>query len=238
MKAKLFAIASGTIESGGGIVISAIWEDLLWLGWLLIGIGVVSLILGFAWHRVVTVWKWFQVKTRMAFRVTKGIKEANKLLTTREVQQKSPEKWLHPVIEYIDLNRQGSANDDRDVYVRFQIDSHLLFDIPEFYVYARLNLSVPETVLTNESAWYELEMQKRYPPMNSLSRYPFSGVIHLRGDSDQEKQLLKWMAEFRDGKRLLAMLVIGIAFKKRQQFIPLEGNGPSHIAPMNDYRGS
>lgn len=246
MKGKLFVIASGTLESGGGIVISYHFPNLEPLGWVLIGIGIISLILGLTWKYVVKCSKWLQSTIKVVFQVITRIEEANSYLVLKDDQKKNPEKWLYLVIEYIDLNRQGSAHDDNDVYVGFQIDSHLLFPVSDFYVFQKLCLKVPKTIYSSESEWYEIEQPQHYAPIMQLERHRFSEqTIHLLGKTDGEKALLDWMKDFRDptkNKPLLAMLEIGVKFKKDDKPIPidlnvLEGKVSRYIAPMNDYRG-
>jgi hypothetical protein len=243
MKAKILGIASLSLETGGGFVVNHYFPDLYVVGWILIAIGIVSFVICLSWHSLHV--DSFVNKTRgsikMMWKVLIHPKKASDLLALVNKQIKSPSEYLLPVIEYIDLNRQGSAHNDNDVYVRFQIDSHLLFPVTEFYVFVKLYLA-PDTVSSSESDWYEIEKPERYAPIGILERYPFGErIVHLKGETFGEKTLLEWMQDFRKGKPLLAMFKIGIKFKKDDKPIPdfpqeLQGGGPRYIAPINDYR--
>ena len=50
MRVKFMVISSAGLPSGAGIVIANIWDNLAWLGWVLIGIGIIALILYFTWN--------------------------------------------------------------------------------------------------------------------------------------------------------------------------------------------
>lgn len=188
-----------------------------------------------------------KAKTVLIWNVITHMNNCSRFLGLEQEQLKNPEKWLYPVVEYVDLNRQGLAHDDSDVYVRFQIDSHLLHPINEFYVFVKLYLAITATSTTTtqeaESDWYEIIKPEHYAPIGCLERYRFGdNKVHLLGRTGGEKALLGWMQDFRKGKPMLAVLKIGMKFKKDDSPIPvdvkmLQGNGPRYIVPMNDYRG-
>ena len=236
MRAKLITVAISSLGLGGGLVIP-LFPNLLWLGYTLIGIGIITLILGLCWKYVVACAKWLKSKTTLILRIIIRRKEADKYLTINDEQRKNPEKWLYPVIEYVDLNRQGLGAKDGDVFVKFQIDSHLLFPIEEFDVFVKLCLA-PDTIQRNDSNWYEIKETEHLAPIGHLERYGLSDKVHLVGETHEEKVLLEWMEDFRkESKPLLAMLKIGMAFKEEDKKNPTLLEGSHWIAPMNNYRG-
>lgn len=208
------------------------FPNLLFLGWVLIGIGVVSLILGFTWKYVVKGSKWFKVKVILITRVLTRMKEADSYLNLKDEQQKSPKEWLYLVVQYIDLNRQGSGHDDNDVYVNFQIGSGLLYPISEceYCLFARLNFAIQYTSNQVQSGWYRIDPQVPIRALkcdgvgNKYNRYDKKYenidwgkcvdncfIIHL-GLTDESKEknkiLLRWMEEFRkerEGKECFAI---------------------------------
>lgn len=236
----LFIVAGLLIRiliAGGTIAMS---EFMSWIEWILIP-ALLGLLAVFAWHffNVGLLLKAISKIIRVSWKGITHLKKSGELLTLIDRQQKNRAEWLYPVVEMIDLNRQGSAHDDNDVYVTFQIDSHLLFEVKEFYVFATLCLK-PDAIHENQSKWYEIKKPANYAPIGQLARYGFSDAIHLTGESDQEKCLLKWMEEFRVGKPLLSMLKIGVNFRMKENtsnpdFV-LEGS--RWIAPVNNYRGA
>ena len=211
------------------------------------------------WFQILKSFKGMASATKVFFRVNFRIGGYGKVLHLKDAQQKHPEKWLYPVIEYIDLNRQGVGHDDNDVYVKFKIDSALLFSIPisEYCVSVQLWLKIASGK-EKESGWYEI---LPFEPIRELQRNPIGnkydrwkneytdadwdkcvdkGVIHLGLTSqakERNKLLLEWMGNFRktNSKKVLAMLKIRIKFKLNNSLQVLEGS--RYIAPMNDYRG-
>ena len=175
---------------------------------------------------------------KLAYKGIASPVESGKLLTLKAEQQEHTEKWLHPVIDYVDLNRQGSDHNNNDVYVRFQIDSHLLNAIKDYYVFTKVCLSLPNGK-ENESSWYQIEEPENHEAIHPLARRDFSErKIRLLGETPNEKSLLEWMHDFRGGKPLLAMLKVGLMFKKEDKPNPILLEGSHWIAPMNDYRGA
>ncbi len=185
-----------------GMVIDAIIKHSLptlpkefWIFFVAFGLGIVLLFLSHFWNQIFTSWERFKVKYLLIKETYTRRLESIELLRFKDDQQKHPEKWLYPVINIIDLNVQGLVVND--VYVRFQIDSHLLFEIKEFYVFARLCLA-PDCVHSNESEWYEIKKPENYAPIGRLVRYDFSDIIHLVGEIVGEMDLQDWLNYFRN----------------------------------------
>ena len=122
-------VSGGVLGLGGGIVLNIYWPNLLWLGWALIGLGILGIILGLKGAWATRQWRRIKAIVIAVFKVVTRIKESNTLLTLKDEQQKHPEKWLYLVILRVDL---GTGHDANDIYIKFQIDSHLLFPINEF----------------------------------------------------------------------------------------------------------
>lgn len=210
--------------------------------------GLVASLISIFHSQIYEVYKRLKMRILIVWNVVTRIKRCSEFLNLNNKQLKNPEKWLYPIIEIIDLDRQGSTRNDNDVYVKFQIDSSLLFPINEFYVFVKLCLA-PDNCHSNESEWYEVKQPEHYPPIAQLERHRFSEErIHLIGETNGEKVLLEWIQAFKNdignGKwnPLLAMLAIGIKFKKDDRPIPvdlniLRGNGTRYMAPMSNYRG-
>ncbi len=175
-------------------------------------------------------YKHLKSKVLLVWNVIAHMKEANELLTLKGAQLQNPKYWLYPVIETIDLNnRQGAVYNGNAVYVKFQINSHLLFPINEFYVFVKLCLAVPP--LEQASNWYEIMKPEHYAPWGRLEYEFFEYVVHLVGETNEERTLLEWIQDFRrSNKRLLTTLQIGIKFKKDDTPIVLEGKGAPYIA--------
>ena len=174
-----------------------------------------------------------QVKAECLFilRVITRVKEAGKFLAINDEQQRSPEKWLYPVVQYIDLNRQGLSKNE--AVVRFDIDSALFYPIDEYYVSIKLCLKDTTTFQEKESAnWHEI---KPYPPIRPLERHHFCESIVCFGEGKDNTLLEEMMERFRNGYPILAMLKIGVNFKKEDKPIFLEGS--RWIMPINNYRG-
>ena len=239
MKAKFVGFASFTRETGGGILVSIYFPNLLIFGWVLVVIGILSLIFGLTWKRVYKYSGLLMKSIKSIFRIIIHPKISNELLNLMEIQKLNPENWLNPVIEYIDLNRQGTDYNNNDVYIKFQIDNHLLNQINECYTFVKLYLAIPDSSRSTESNWYEV---KTYLPITRLERHNFTSYpIRIKGETSEEKTLLDWMKDFRNGKPLLANLKIGVKFRKDDKPIDvdlkvLKTNGIRFMMPANDYR--
>ncbi len=228
------------ITAGVGMFIDFLTKRIpsteFWILLVSLIIGVVSMLISHYWLQLTTFLRRINSRYILTKEVLTRKSEAWQLLNLKDEQAKNYIKWLYPVMEYIDLNRQGSAHNDNDVYIKFQVDSHLLFPVNEFYIFVKLCLAVPSTNKENDSEWYEIKKPENYAPIGRLGRYIFSNKIHLEGKTDKEKVLLTWMRDFRKGTPILAMLKIGLTFKQDDNPIILEGGGARYIAPMNDYR--
>lgn len=241
--AIILAVGAAFFAAGVvGMVVEAIFHPTqpFWISFLVFVLGLIMMLVSIFHSQIYKAYKKLKSKVLLIWNVTTRMKESDEFLKLKDQQRERPEQWLYPVVQYIDLNRQGSAHNDNDVYVRFQIDSHLLFEIKEFYIFGKLCFAIQETSLQSESDWYEIKMTGN-APIRRLARASFSDAIHLMGESAQEQTLLKWMQDFREGKPLLAMVKIGVKFNKDDKLITenlkvLEGNGTRYIVPMNDYR--
>lgn len=245
MNGKLISIGGFVLGLGGGSMINYFYPQFLWLGWTLMGLGVIAIIVGIKWNWATRQWRRVKTIYTITLRISTKIKEANRLLLVKEQQQKNPVKWLYPVIDHIDLNRQGGDSTENDAFVRFKIDSHLLYPISEYYVFVKLCLrdesqsDFPETASIDR---YEIEQGEHYEPIRQLECHHFAEKrMHFEAKTDEGKAkdsaLLKMMENFRNGHRVLAMLKIEIALKKETKDNPILLEGSCWIAPMNNYRG-
>lgn len=231
------------------------------VGLITFGVFVVGL---FLIYYLIHIWYLFRLDTKstelykfitLSFKGFVHLNKSGKLLKLQSKQKKNPEKWLYPVIEYIDLNRQGSAHDDNDVYIKFKIDSSLLMQIDDYSIFVKLRLSLKSQ--EPESGWYEIVPSEsiRTLERNSIgnkcgkynkgygnfdySQYIDGNIIHLgltKEALEKNNALIGLMEKFRNSEKVLAMLKVGIVFSGGEKDNPIVLDGSQWIAPANDYR--
>ena len=234
--AIILAVGLAFFAAGvAGMVIEAVFHPTqpFWICFWVAIFGLIVSLISIFHSQIYEFYMHLKAKTLIIWKGFTHLKQSGELLILKDCQQKNPEKWLYPVIGYIDLNRQGVGHDDNDVYVSFKIDSHLLHPIKEFYVFVKLCLAPDDNYSSEaaESAWYEVTKPEKYAPIGCLERYGFSDfIVPLMGQTDDEKRLLKWMQDFREGKPLLAMLKVGINFKKDGDWLKRSGGTPRRRA--------
>ena len=235
MKKTIWDNGIGFLLGGGLAMAISIQQGLspFWIGFIAVIVGIICMVISHYYYDKIGAISRRQVSE---FTLILGVfnkrKEARELLNLKDNQRQNPEQWLYPVIEYIDLNRQGNIK--VDAVVKFQIDSHLLFPINEFYVFVKLCLYDTATYQEADSEdWHEIEQPEHYASINKLERHGFgSALLNFR-----ESVLLEMIEKFRNGEKINAMLKIGVALKKEDKDNPIVLEGSRWIAPMNDYRG-
>jgi hypothetical protein len=70
------------------------------------------------WPQIQKCFNWLKSKIGSITNVLTKIFEADKFLRLKAEQQKNPAKFLFPVIDLIDINRQGGDVTKNDVFVR------------------------------------------------------------------------------------------------------------------------
>lgn len=240
---KRFLLHYGPSLVFEGVVVVANWA--LHLPGLLFGLiavvgGIAWVLVGHFWERIANLCRRLAKRCVSARMVLGQMPEAEDLLGLKETHRKNPIAGLYPVIERIDLNRKGSAHDDKDIYVKFQIDSHLLHPIHEFYVFIQLSLSVPLMNKQVDLGWYDISYPNGHASIGLLERCSFGEQkIRLTGETQEEQVFLNWMDGFRkNNDPLYARAQIGVGLNKEEHPNPIMLKGSEWLIPANDYRGS
>jgi hypothetical protein len=234
-----FAIALALIAAAVTVMLSIIFHlPAIWLVIALLSAGIIVFLFTYFWNQIFHYLKKTSVDVKSFLRIIFRITEFIELLQLKDRQQKNPEKWLYPVIQYIDLNRQNSAYGD--IYVGFHIDSGLLYPIKEYWLSVKLYLAVDSTNRSQSSGWVKIDPMTPIQPLksngvgNKYSQYDdtykkldwgeyLDGYcIHLgltNKDKGKNASLLKWIEEFKKERQGKECFLISPDEQKRNQDI-------------------
>lgn len=205
MKVKIIGYSVEAMITGLGIMIAKYGDALAWIGFILIGGGIVSIIITALWNKI-TDWMPITVIRKKTIKEAEPSEEGN-LCKSQEGHE---EQWLRPVIEWIDLNRQRLP--PKKIILKYQIDSGLVYPFKPYRMWLKLRIGQYEP----KDGWEVVPT----PNLLKCSRTQFASEEFTVHDDD----LLKIIEGCRQGLQVAQTLKIIVQLREGESLKVLEGS--------------